>query len=412
MLSPNTEKIVRNILRERGISPNEIDFFLHLIAGLIAASEHFRAGDEPSPQDIADALLENHQLLLLLKQQAEEMETLKRLSLHLTSSLDMKTVLEAIVSDAMTLFKHAHNIHIFLYDADKDQIEFAAAMDKKGRKNRVWQHPRSNGLTYTVARRGEMIVIEDMRSHPLYQNTPSNWTGSIIGIPLKANNVVVGVMNLSRTTTGSFPESDLRLLRLLADQAAIAISNARIHETVSKQAVSDTLTGLPNRRALDEHIENEIRAARRGGYSFAVVMMDLDGFKNINDTYGHDVGDQVLRSLFQYLAHGLRTSDFLARYGGDELTLILSKTDLQAAKIVTDKFLQKLHAFSFCLPDGKPLHIGISGGIAIYPIHGTTESQILRAADEALYRAKKNHRGSFVIAKPITGALDSPAWDV
>ena len=187
-------------------------------------------------------------------------------------------------------------------------------------------------------------------------------------------------------------QHDLRLLELLAEQAAIAISNARIHAKVSKQAKSDTLTGLPNRRALDERLEEEILAAHRTGHPFATVMMDLDGFKEVNDKYGHPVGDQVLQRLFTYLAQGLRTSDFLARYGGDELTLILHQSDMPATKLVTDKLVEKLQKFSFTLPDGEKLNIGMSGGIALYPIHGQTASQLLRAADAALYNANKHQR--------------------
>ena len=406
IFTPEIEQNVRAALEQRGVASKDADFLANLISGLLATSApDSRADESTALQETIDSVLQYHQLLLLLKQQANEMETLKRLSLHLTSSLHMRPVLEAIVGEAILLFRHASNIHIFLYDAEEDRLEFAAALDKEGKRNHIWRHPRPNGLTYTVAHRGKMIIVEDMQKHELYKNAPSDWSGSIIGIPLKANGVVVGVMSLSRTRTGPFRESDLRLLRLLADQAAIAIANARLHENISKQANRDTLTGLPNRRALDEHLENELRAAQLGGHSLAVVMMDLDGFKKVNDTYGHDVGDDVLRALFQYLAHGLRTSDFLARYGGDELTLILSKTDLQAAKIVAKKFQEKLRGFSFDLPDNAPLQIGISGGIAIYPTHGTIESELLRAADEALYYAKKHSRGNFVIAKTDTSPL-------
>ncbi|NOY99740.1 MAG: GGDEF domain-containing protein [Chloroflexi bacterium] len=402
-----TQKAVRQSLEKRGVAPADQEFLLNLLDLLI--SNISEAVDQENmvtiTREISRNLLSNHQLLILLRQQAAELDALKKLSLHLTSSLDLKTVLDAVVSNAMHLPKNARTAHIFLYDADNDKLEFGAALDEEGNRNKIWAEPRPDGLTYNVARGGKTIIVEDMQKHPLYKNAPKSWTGSIVGIPLKTDENVVGVMNLSSSSVGEFAESDMRLLQLLADQAAIAISNARLHETVSQQAHSDTLTGLPNRRALDEHLENEVRTARRTGYTFATVMMDLDGFKSINDTYGHTVGDQVLRVLFNYLAQGLRTSDFLARYGGDELTLILSQTDMLSAKVVTDKLLEKLHRFSFDLPDGAQLKVSMSGGIAIYPIHGQTASQLLRSADEALYRAKKHRRGAFLIAKAPTGKL-------
>ena len=134
-------------------------------------------------------------------------------------------------------------------------------------------------------------------------------------------------------------------------------------------------------------------------------MMDLDGFKVVNDTYGHPVGDLVLNAIFNYLAQGLRSSDFLARYGGDELTLVLPQSDMLSTKLVTDKMIEQLQNFSYTLPDDSELKISMSGGVALYPIHGNTASQLLRAADSALYDAKKHQRGSFSIATRPTEEL-------
>jgi len=343
-------------------------------------------------------------LLSLLKQQADELDALKKLSLNLTSSLDLQTVLDAVVTEAMRLVKNAHTADIFLYT--NGRLEFGAALDLVGTRSKPFMTPREDGLTNSVALRGEIILVEDMRTHPLYSGMQKE-NGSIIGIPLKINNNVVGVMNLSRSISGGFSPSELRLLGLLADQAAVAISNASLHQLVSRQAYSDTVTGLPNRRALDERLESEVKLARRTGFPFAVVMMDLDGFKDVNDTYGHTVGDQVLRTIFNYLATGLRSSDFLARYGGDELTLILSQTDLAPARVVAEKILEKLEKFSFPAPDNTKIKLSLSGGISLYPIHAMSASDLLRSADEALYRAKKHQRGSFVVAHGFTGPLPS-----
>ena len=403
------KRIIQETLRERGIDTLEQDFNINLFDSVMAT---LNLGNNLKTEDmgrfreeIANNILSNHQLLSILRQQSAELDMLRRLSIHLSSSLDLTTILKTVVSDAMDLLDDSRTAHIFLYNHEEDLVEFGAARDKNGSKNKSYANPRKDGLTYRVARGGKQIIIPDIRNHPIYEDAPSEWHGSILGIPLKYEKNVVGVMSISRASTGEFSEENLRFLNLLAEQAAIAISNARIHAQVSKQAKSDTLTGLPNRRALDEHLEEEIRSAHRTGHSFATIMMDLDGFKYVNDNYGHPVGDRVLYILFNYLAQGLRTSDFLARYGGDELTLVLHKSDLPATKLVTDKIIEKLKKFTFRLPDGEKLSIGLSGGIALYPIHGQTASQLLRAADEALYRSKKHERGSFNIAKPPTGKL-------
>jgi diguanylate cyclase (GGDEF)-like protein len=393
----------RNILEKEGGSQIEKEAILKLLDILTASLEKFSPENNDQIENIARELINNRSLLAMLKQQTDELDALKELSINLTSSLDLPDVLDAVVSEAMRLIENARDVNIFLYK--NHRLSFGAALDADGTRNRPWSKPRSNGLTYTVAREGEMIFIENMQDHPMFQNVPKHWIGSIIGIPLKVGNTVVGVMNLSRSTMGGFSASELRLLSLLSDQAAVAISNASLHQMISRQAYSDTLTGLPNRRALDERLEEEVSSARRNNYAFAVIMMDLDGFKLVNDTYGHAVGDDVLRLVFSQMARGVRTTDFLARYGGDELTLILSQTEMSSALIVSEKITEGMKKLKFRLPDGKRLKLGISGGIALYPVHARSGPDLLRAADAALYHAKKFQRGNFEVARGITGPL-------
>lgn len=393
----------RNILEQDSVSPRDREALVKLLDILTASLEKVSPGDANSMEATARELINQRALLAMLRQQTAELDALKKLSINLTSSLDLPDVLDAVVSEAMRLIENTRDVNIFLYKNHK--LSFGAALTADGTRNRPWAKPRSNGLTYTVAREGQLMIIEDMKSHPLFQNVPAHWTGSIIGIPLKVGDVVVGVMNLSRSITGEFSSSELRLLGLLSDQAAVAISNASLHQMISHQAYSDTLTGLPNRRALDERLEEEVTSARRNNYSFAVIMMDLDGFKAVNDTYGHSIGDDVLRLVFSQMARGVRTTDFLARYGGDELTLILSQTEMSSVEVVVEKITEGMKKFKYRLPDGKRLNLGISGGIALYPVHARSGPDLLRAADAALYRAKKYKRGAFEVAHGITGPL-------
>ncbi len=346
---------------------------------------------------LLDVLADHGDLLLLIQSQADELDALKRISLNLTSSLDLQAVLDGVVREAMLLVKDAQDAHIYLYQDDK--LDFGASLNKSGDKNVQYAEPRRGGLTETVATGKKTIIVEDMHNHPLYAGAPETWRGSIIGIPLKMGSRVVGVMNLARTKTGDFNPSEIRLLTLLSDQAAIAIINARLHAAVSQLARIDMLTNLPNRRALDERIEKAIVQSIDGGNPFAVVMMDLDNFKDINDTYGHDIGDEVLQQVAITMERTLRSSDFLARYGGDELTLVLNETNMTQAQVVIQKILDSLRTTSMNLPDGKPAFISVSGGIALYPLHAETAPSLLRAADEALYRAKKNCPGLFLSAQ-------------
>jgi len=395
--------LARQALEQQGGSPEEREYLSRLLDILSASIEKYSAEYTESTERLVQGLFDNRALLAMLKQQTDELDALKKLSIHLTSSLELPDVLDAVTSETMRLIENARDVHIFLYKAKR--LTFGAALDAEGNRNKVWAKPRTNGLTYTIARDGEMIIVEDMKNHPLFANTPSEWLGSIIGIPLKVGTTVVGVMNLARSNIGGFSASELRLLSLLSDQAAVAISNASLHQMISRQAYSDTLTGLPNRRALDERLEEEVISARKNNYSFAVIMMDMDGFKDVNDTYGHPVGDDVLRLVFSQMARGVRNTDFLARYGGDELTLILTQSDMSSAKIVAEKITEGIKKLKFKLPDGKKLKLGISGGIALFPVNARNGPDLLRAADAALYKAKKYDRGTFQVARGITGPL-------
>lgn len=395
----------RESLAQEDLTDSEEDILISLLDILILSLEKYVAPENLVGESriLAEKLISSQALLALATQQADELDALKILSLNLTASLDLPTVLDAVVKEAMRLVNNARTAHIFLYTSNK--LEFGASLDSDGRNNRIFSQPREDGLTETVARKGKIIIVEDMKTHSLYKNAPSDWSGSIIGMPLKMGEKVVGVMNLSRGKTGGFSTSELRLLHMLANQAAVAISNASLHQSISRKAYTDTVTGLANRRALDEHLESEIIGARRTNSTFAVVMMDLDGFKSVNDTFGHDVGDQVLRVVFNVIASGIRSTDFIARYGGDELTLLLAKSDIQAARLVTEKILENLANFEYGTPDEKSIKLGVSGGIAIYPTHGRSGAELLRAADAALYEAKKRHRGTFFLARAATGPL-------
>jgi two-component system cell cycle response regulator len=396
----------RESLDRDNLTDSERDTLLKLLDILIVALEKHAPPENLAGElhILAERLISSQALLTLATQQADELDALKILSLNLTANLDLPTVLDAVVKESMRLVNNTRIVHIFLYTNNK--LEFGASLDSDGRKNRIFSHPRKGGLTETVARKGQAIIVENMKNHSLYRDAPADWSGSIVGIPLKIGEKVVGVMNLSREKTGGFSTSELRLLNMLANQAAVAISNASLHQSISKKAYTDTITGLANRRALDEHLESELINARRTNSPFAVIMMDLDGFKSVNDTYGHEVGDQVLRAVFNVVSVGIRSSDFIARYGGDELTLILTKSNLQSAKLVAEKILENIAKFSYKAPNGNAIKLGISGGIAIYPTHGRSGSDLLRAADAALYDAKRHQRGTFLVAKGITGPLD------
>jgi PAS domain S-box-containing protein len=165
-----------------------------------------------------------------------QMENLRQASLTLTASLDLKGVLDTIAQCALDLVHGMRNCHIFLYSSENEKnLVFGTALWGDGKRNQPFAKPRPGGLTMRVAQSGQPILVSDLRSDPLYADTPKSWTGSIIGLPLKIGDRVVGVMNVSHTQPGAFAESDIRMLHLLGDQAAIAIENARLYEALATE---------------------------------------------------------------------------------------------------------------------------------------------------------------------------------
>jgi GAF domain-containing protein/signal transduction histidine kinase/CheY-like chemotaxis protein len=180
--------------------------------------------------------IENARLFESAGQRAAELEAIRQASLSLTASLELPQVLDAIQKNVLALLPQANNSHIFLYNPENGgKLTFGAAMWANETQSTAYSLPRKNGLTYTVAHSGEIVVVPNMRTHPLYADAPSDWYGAIIGLPLKIGQRVVGVMNVSYRQPRTFPKTELRLLRLFCDQAAIAIENARLFEQAATE---------------------------------------------------------------------------------------------------------------------------------------------------------------------------------
>ena len=393
----------RQILEEnQGLAEHEKEALQSLLCLLFDLAEDTFPDDahlDSYLKQLSANLLASSHLLSIIQALNNELNAIKRLSTNIYSSLDLQTVLDNIVAEAMALIQNVRTAHIFLYDGQ--QISFGAARFLENTKRDTpFAKPRPNGLTATVARRGEIIIVPDMRHHPLYEDAPASWEGSIVGLPIKYQQRVVGVMTVSRYTTNPFTKQEIHLLTVLCQQASVAISNARLHESVKELANKDTLTCLPNRRALDRQLEQEVQRSNRNGQFFSVVMIDLDGFKAVNDTYGHSIGDEVLAQVAHILQENIRSIDFLARYGGDELTLILPETDAKHGMIAAQKLARILLETDIKVSNGQSVRLGFTGGLAEYPTHAGNASELLRAADAALYTAKRHHRGSVLLADP------------
>ena len=238
--------------------------------------------------------------------------------------------------------------------------------------------------------RGEGIVGESIdRGEPVVHSGG-------LAVPVRVRNRLYGVLSVHRRNR-AFTETEVADIVGLAGQAAAAIEVTHHHDETRRLSLTDGLTGLWNRRQFELRIAQELERAARFGERFAVVIVDLDGFKAINDTHGHLIGDAVLVETAHRLVTHTREVDTVARYGGEEFVLLLPQTDARGALKVADKVREEL-AVAPVLTDAGPLRITLSAGVACHPDNGAGMDSLLRAADAALYTAKASGKNRVVPA--------------
>lgn len=252
---------------------------------------------------------------------------------------------------------------------------------------------RGEGIAGTVAGTGEPLVVNDVREGSAFVDSNTSRVSSILCVPLRVHGDVIGVLNITNKIKGKqFSEDDLQIIQQVADQAAVAIHNARLYE----MAVTDSLTRLYIRRHLFQRLAEELRRARRYGHPISVLMIDIDHFKRLNDTFGHPCGDKVLVEVSRILKRSVRETDLVGRYGGEEFCLVLPETDAEGAVIVADRVHSSLAALDFQW-DGTPITVTVSGGIASFPEQASAMEAVIACADAALYHSKRNGRNRTTI---------------
>ncbi len=223
-------------------------------------------------------------------------------------------------------------------------------------------------------------------------------TGSLLSLPVVHQGRLLGVLNLQRSGIEAFAAEEVELLAAVADQAAMAIQNARLHAETVNLSITDALTGLSNRRHLFRELEQEVARAARFRTQVALVMLDLDHFKELNDAAGHIAGDAVLRQVAEVLRGQVRRVDVVGRYGGEEFCLLLPQVSKADAVEVAEKLRRSISEQSFA--HSAPGGITASAGVAHLPTDASTLEALLEAADAALYVSKRRGRNRITAFEP------------
>jgi diguanylate cyclase (GGDEF)-like protein/PAS domain S-box-containing protein len=249
-------------------------------------------------------------------------------------------------------------------------------------------------------RRGRVHLVQPSRAGLICQHLPRPLPETTLCVPMMAQGEMLGMLNLC-SVVGSLSEAQQQLAVTVSEHLSLALSNVRLRETLRHQAIRDPLTGMYNRRYMEESLERELRRAARHGTPLGVMMLDLDHFKRFNDTFGHAAGDVVLREVGHLLQHYLRGEDIACRYGGEEFTLILIDAPLSVVVQRANQIREAVKALTIS-HHGQSLGIAsISLGVAMFPEHGLTSEKLVRSADAALYRAKEAGRDRVIVVQAL-----------
>jgi diguanylate cyclase (GGDEF)-like protein len=238
---------------------------------------------------------------------------------------------------------------------------------------------------------GQPLKIADLAEHPWPSIETADWAKSHLGVPILVKGKTSGFLILLSSKLDFFTDEHVARLQAFADQVAIAIDKAQLFEQLNEMASIDSLTGIANRRYFFNLAEAEITRALRYKHPLSALMMDIDHFKVINDTYGHNIGDQVLQAVTKRCMESMRDNDLMGRYGGEEFAFILPETDLNAAVKVADR-LRKIIASQPFQFQGISLKVTVSIGVSQFRIDIPSARALLDHADLAMYSAKQSGR--------------------
>jgi diguanylate cyclase (GGDEF)-like protein len=313
------------------------------------------------------------------------------LSTTLLSTLDQTTVFHEITGMLREMVDY-DAVDIRLVEEESRELVCIYSRDENAEQMLSFRMSLDEGVSGWVARHNQAQLVNDMAHDPRVAQVPGTEEeepqASII-VPLNVRGKVTGVLCLDRMDGRAFDDHELESALLFANMAAIAIQNARTYEEMERQAISDGLTGLHNYRHFQETLKAEVRRAERYGETFCLLMMDLDHFKAVNDTVGHQKGDDVLRAVSDVLRACSRESDYMARYGGEEFTIILPRTALEEARTLAERIRASVADIDI---GHDTVHVTTSIGVAAFPESAADSDGVLGAADAALLLAKSHGR--------------------
>jgi len=324
----------------------------------------------------------------LLEERVHDLEILNATARRFSSSLQVEELVESVARETSNAIPESDAVALIHRRAGRDSELVIDSYDRQADKFfRLGMTPGA-GAAGWVMQHGASRSIDDLTVADIATDGAEHGIRSWLGVPLFMYGECEGVIAVQSTRAGAFGPESQRLLEALALQIASALQNAHLYEL----AMVDGLTGLYVRRYFDARIEEEVERAKRYKNAFSVIMMDIDDFKKLNDTYGHLVGDRVLRAISNVVKAQMRGVDTATRFGGEELAVILPRTEMVGAYNLAERIREGIAELRLTTDDEPPkvLNVTASLGIAAYPESKAQDgTDLVRRADRALYRAKK-----------------------
>jgi len=334
--------------------------------------------------------------------EAGEVAVFHELGKALTSSLQLDQVLRTIM-EKIDEFLRPDTWSLLLLDESKQELYFELAVGKGSQALKDVRIKLGQGIAGWVAQHDEAVIVpdvsQDTRFFSKVDEKTKMETRSIVAVPVRYRDHCLGVIELINCVgSEGFQERDLALLEALADFAAIALENARHVKRIHELTITDDCTTLYNARHMGFILETEIYRSQRYNYEFSLIFIDLDHFKQVNDTQGHLVGSRLLWEIGNALKAHCRLIDFAFRYGGDEFVLLLPQTSKDNAMLVARRLHKMLREATWLPGEGLNIKLTASMGVASYPVDSRTKEGLLHLADEAMYLAKNTNRDSVAVA--------------
>lgn len=346
---------------------------------------------------------ENQDLRAEHQDLAREVSTLLEIAKSVGSALDSEDLFN-IILDKSTEFLKAEQGSLMLFDEDRRELTVKAMKGLNKKIVELLKIRPGEGISGKVLATGIPLVVSDIESDEriVREKRPRYKTKSFISIPLKLNGRTMGVLNIADKITGEvFKEEDLHLLISIGAYASVAIERSKFYhktEELKKISITDSLTGLLNRRYFQERMSEEIERSRRHHLPLSLIMMDIDNFKSVNDTYGHLVGDEALKITARAIRNCIRTIDVPARYGGEEFTVILPQTAKSDATVIAERICSEVGRLDFPFEQAaRKLSFSMSLGLATFPDDAEGLDDLVRNTDIALYQAKAQGKNQVVV---------------